>query len=162
MPVLVLGITIQATTSFASTSLNVAKRTSRIPLAAATGALGSLLGSLVFIPRFGVIGAALGVLCGQVAFAASTVWLAQLSNPIPYKSGRLAKAAVAALALVGLAFASRTGSPAIDLLTGAVVVLVYPALLWTWRFLNPSEMASVRRAAQLVRLKVERDRRARQ
>ena len=162
IPVLVLGITIQATTSFASTSLNVAKRTSRITLAAAIGAIGSLLGSLVLIPRFGVIGAAFGVLCGQVAFAASTVWLAQLSYPIPYESGRLGKAAVAALALAGLAFALRTGSPSIDLFVAAMLVLSYPALLWAWRFLNPSEMASVRRAARLLTLKLKHSRRARQ
>ena len=161
IPVLVLGITIQATTSFVVTSLNVARRTSRIPLAAAIGALGSLLGSLVLIPRFGALGAAFGVLCGQVAFAVSAVWLAQLSYPIPYESGRLAKAAVAALALVGLAFALRTGSPAIDLLTAVMFVLSYPALLWTWRFLNPSETASVRQAVRLVRNRMGRNRRAR-
>jgi len=162
IPVLVLGITIQSTTSFVITSLNVARRTSRIPLAAAVGAIGSLLGSLVLIPRFGVIGAAFGVLCGQAAFAASTVWLAQLSYPIPYESGRLAKAAVAALALVGLAFALRTGSPSIDLLTAVILVFSYPALLWTWRFLNPSEMASVRQAAHLAKLRLGRGSRARQ
>jgi len=161
IPVLVLGITIQATTGFVSTSLNVARRTSRIPLAAAIGALGSLLGSLVLIPRFGVMGAACGVLCGQITFAASTAWLAQLSYPIPYESRRLAKTAIAALALAGLAFAVRTGSPAIDLLTAVAVALSYPALLWAWRFLSPLEMASVRQAVQLLALKLGRSGRAR-
>ena len=160
IPVLVLGITIQATTGFVITSLNVARRTSRIPLAAAIGALGSLLGSLVLIPRFGVIGAAYGVLCGQIAFAASTAWLSQLSYPIPYEIGRLSKAAVAALALVGLAFALRTGSPSLNVLVSLLVALSYPALLWAWHFLNPPERASVRQAVQLLALKLGRSRRA--
>jgi O-antigen/teichoic acid export membrane protein len=158
IPVLVLGITIQATASFMNTSLNVSRRTSRIPLAAAIGALGSLLGSLVLIPRFGVMGAAYGVLCGQVTFAASTAWLAQLSYPIPYETGRLAKAAITALALVGLACALRTGSPSVNLLTAILLVVSYPILLWTWRFLSPSEMASVRQAVRLVILRLGRSR----
>ena len=158
IPVLVLGITIQATTSFVITSLHVARRTSRIPLAAAIGALGSLLGSLALIPRFGVVGAAFGVLCGQVTFAASTAWLAQRSYPIPYEVGRLAKAAITALVLVGLAFALRTGSPSINLIAAVLLAMSYPILLWMWRFLSPSEMASVHQAVQLVTLRLRRSR----
>jgi O-antigen/teichoic acid export membrane protein len=150
IPVLVLGITIQATTSFVSTSLNVARRTSRIPLAAGIGAAGSLLGSLLLIPRFGVMGAASGVLCGQIVFAVSTAWLAQLSYPIPYESARLVKAAVAAVLLFGLAMTLRRGEPVADLFTAIAVTLSYPALLWAWRFLNPGEMASVRHAIRLL------------
>jgi O-antigen/teichoic acid export membrane protein len=161
IPVLVLGITIQATTTFVSTSLNVSMRTSRISLGAAVGAVGSLVGSLALIPRFGVIGAACGVLCGQVAFAASTAWLAQQSYPIPYEYRRLAKAGMAALALFGLAAAVRTGSPSIDLITSVLLVLSYPALLRAWRFLNASEMASVRQAVQMIRVRLGRGRRAR-
>jgi O-antigen/teichoic acid export membrane protein len=158
IPVLVLGITVQATTSFVITSLQVARRTSRIPLAAAIGALGSLLGSLVLIPRYGVMGAAYGVLCGQVMFALSTAWLAQRSYPIPYEVERLAKAAVTALVLVGLAFALRTGSPSINLLAAVLLVVSYPVLLWMWRFLSPSETVSVHQAVQLVTLRLGRSR----
>ena len=150
IPVLVLGITIQATTSFVSTSLNVARRTSRIPLAAGMGAAGSLLGSLLLVPRFGVMGAAYGVLCGQIVFAVSTAWLAQLSYPIPYESGRLVKAAIAAVLLFGLAMVLRRGAPVADLSTAVAVTLSYPALLWAWRFLTPAEMASVRHAVRLL------------
>ena len=156
IPVLVLGITIQATTTFVTTSLNVAMRTSRISVGAAAGAAGSLVASLLLIPRFGVLGAACGVLCGQVAFAASTAWLAQQSYPIPYECRRLAKAGTAALVLFGLAFAVRIGSPSIDLLTGVVLVLCYPALLWAWRFLNPAEMASVWEVVRMLWFKLGR------
>ena len=162
IPILVLGITIQATTTFVSTSLNVAMRTSRISLGAAVGAVGSLAGSFALIPRFGVVGAACGVLCGQVAFAASTSWLAQQSYPIPYEYRRLAKAGIAALALFGLAVVVRTGSPSIDLLAGVCLVLLYPALLWMWRFLNPSERASVRQGVRMLRLRINRGRHDRQ
>jgi len=50
------------------------------------------------------------VLCGQVAFAASTAWLAQQSYRIPYEYGRIAKAGMAALALFGLG-APRASAP---------------------------------------------------
>jgi hypothetical protein len=100
------------------------------------------------------MGAAYGVLCGQLVFAVSTAWLAQLSYPIPYESARLVKAAVAAVLLFGLGVILRTGAPVADLLTAVAVTLSYPALLWAWRFLNPAEMASVRHAARLLTAKL--------
>jgi O-antigen/teichoic acid export membrane protein len=161
IPILVLGITIQATTTFVSTSLNVSMRTSRISLGAAVGAAGSLVGSLALIPRFGVIGAACGVLCGQAAFAASTAWLAQQTYPIPYEYRRLTKAAIGALVLFGLAVAVRVGSAPVDLLTGVASALLYPPLLWAWRFLSPSEMASMGQAVQMARARLGGSRHAR-
>jgi hypothetical protein len=100
------------------------------------------------------MGAAYGVLCGQIVFAVSTAWLAQLSYPIPYESARLVKAAAAAVLLFGLAMTLRRGEPVADLFTAVAVTLSYPALLWAWRFLNPAEVASVRHAVRLLTEKV--------
>jgi hypothetical protein len=101
-----------------------------------------------------VLGAAYGVLCGQVVFAVSTAWLAQMSYPIPYESARLVKAAIAAVLLFGLVVILRTGAPVTDLFTAVAVTLSYPAILWAWRFLNPAEMASVRHVVRLLTGKV--------
>jgi O-antigen/teichoic acid export membrane protein len=145
--VLVLGITIQATTSFTTTSLNVAKRTSVIPVTAAAGAIGSLAGCLVFVPRLGVLGAALGVLCGQTAFAATTAWYAQRSYRIPYEIGRLAKVAIVSTGLVVLSSFVHVDSPWVDLLLSLGLVAMYPVLLWAAGFVGPIEKNAVRKAA---------------
>ena len=145
--VLVLGIGIQATTSFTTTSLNVAKRTSVIPVTAAAGALGSLLGCVALVPRFGVMGAALGVLCGQTIFATVTAWFAQRSYRIPYEIGRLAKVVAVSTLLVAVSTLARPASPWADLGLSAVLVCSYPVLLWAWGFLSPLEKRAVRQLA---------------
>ena len=145
--VLVLGITIQATTSFTTTSLNVAKRTSVIPVTAAAGAIGSLTGCLVFVPQLGVLGAALGVLCGQTAFAATTAWYAQRSYRIPYELGRLAKVAIVSTGLVVLSSFLHVDSPWVDLLLSLALVSLYPLLLWAAGFVGPIEKNAMRKVA---------------
>jgi O-antigen/teichoic acid export membrane protein len=151
VPVLVLGITIQATTSFLLTSLNVARRTSRIPLSAAVGAVGSLAGSLVLVPKFGAMGAASGALCGQVAFAAATAWFAQRSYRIPYEVGRLTKASVVAALLGGVALLIPASAPLPGLAVAVLLVVSYPAILWAWNFLTPEEKSDIRRVAAAYR-----------
>lgn len=146
VPILVLGITIQATTSFVVTSLNVARQTSRIPMAAAIGAIGSLAGSLLLIPRFGAIGAACGALCGQVAFAAATAWFAQQSYPIPYEVGRLTKCSLTAGVLGSLALLLPADAPLFGLAGATLLTLAYPAILWVWGFVSPDERADIGRA----------------
>jgi len=144
VPVLALGITIQAAAWFLATSINVAKRTSRHPLAMAVGAAASLVGSLTLIPRFGVMGAAYGVGCGQLALTVTTAWFAQRYYPIPYEKKRLVKAGVAALALALLGGVVRTESAWSNLGFAALLVAAYPALLLGLRFLQPWESAALR------------------
>ena len=144
VPVLVLGITIQVIAWFLATSINVAKRTSRHPMAAAAGAAASVMGCLVLIPRFGLMGAAYGVGCGQLALTLTTAWFAQRYYPIPYEKTRLIKAGAAALALAALGTAARTESAWTNLGMAALLSAAYPAVLLTVRFLQPWESAALR------------------
>jgi O-antigen/teichoic acid export membrane protein len=144
VPVLVLGITIQVIAWFLATSINVAKRTSRHPVATAVGAAASAVGCLTLVPRFGVMGAAYGVGCGQLALTLTTAWFAQRCYPIPYEKARLAKAAAAAVALVALGTVLRTQSAWSNLGLAALLAAAYPFVLLSVRFLQPWESAALR------------------
>lgn len=139
VPLLALGITIQVAASFLATSINVAKRTGSYPLVTAAGAVASLVGCVVLIPRFGMMGAALGVGCGQTALTVTMAWFAQRYYPIPYEKWRLTKTAVAALALFGVGVVLRTGSAWWDLLVAAGLLVAFPVVLLGMRFLQPWE-----------------------
>lgn len=153
VPVLVVGITIQAAAWFIATSINVAKRTSRHVLATAAGAAASLIGSLVLIPRFGVMGAALGVGCGHLALTVVTAWFGQRYYPIPYERTRLIKTGVAACALAGLGLMLRTNSAWLNLASATLMVVAFPPVLLAAGFLQPWESATLRQflAARLSR-----------
>ena len=92
-------------------------------------------------------GAALGVLCGQTAFAATTAWYAQRSYRIPYEVGRLSKVVIVSIGLVGGSTFVHMASPGVDLLLSGVLLACYPLLLWAVGFLAPIEKSAVRKIA---------------
>lgn len=151
VPVLALGIVFQAGAWFLNTSLNVAKRTAAYPVTTTVGALASLGGSLLLVPRYGAQGAALGTVCGQAALLAVTAVVAQRTYRIPYEVGRLAKAGGLALVLVAVGRVLRTGAPLTDAVVAAGIVAAYPVLLLAARFLKPWEVDSLLQAAPGIR-----------
>jgi len=144
VPLLALGITIQAAAWFMATSINVAKRTSRYPIATAVGAVASLLGSLALIPRFGVMGAAAGVVCGQLALTMTTAWFAQRYYPIPYEASRLAKTLATTSGLVAIGLLVRGSMPGWNLVEAVALLAAYPVILLAVRFLQPWEADAIR------------------
>jgi O-antigen/teichoic acid export membrane protein len=144
VPLLALGITIQAAAWFMATSINVAKRTSRYPLATSVGAVASLGGSLLLIPRFGVMGAAAGVVCGQAALTVATGWFAQRYYRIPYESRRLARTAAVTAVLVATGLWLRGPSPTWNLAEALALLAAYPVLLLGAGFLQPWEKSALR------------------
>jgi O-antigen/teichoic acid export membrane protein/SAM-dependent methyltransferase len=158
VPILALGIVLQAGAWFLNTSLNIAKRTAAYPATTAIGALASLAGSLLLVPVWGLRGAALGTVCGQAALLGVTAWIAQRTYRIPYESRRLAKAAGLALTTFAAGLLLRTGAPWTDALVSAALVAAFPIALVAMRFLEGWEIVSlldalpvVRRAGQFVR-----------
>ena len=144
VPLLALGITIQAAAWFMATSINVAKRTSRYPIATAAGAIASLAGSVVLIPRFGVMGAASGVVCGQLVLTVTTGWFAQRYYPIPYEARRLVKTLAVTLMLGALGLWLRGPAPARNLVEAMALLTAYPVILLGVRFLQPWEADAIR------------------
>ena len=158
VPLLALGIVFQAGAWFLNTSLNIAKRTATYPITTTVGAVASLAGNLLFVPVWGLQGAALGTVCGQVALAAVTAGIAQRTYRIPYETARLSKAAGLAIVLFVAGRALRVNAPWLDAIVSAGIVASYPVLLLFVRFLQDWEIAALgdavpaaKRAGQFVR-----------
>lgn len=147
VPLLTVGMAIQSLTGFLATSLNVAKQTRSYPLITAVGAAASVAGSVVLIPRFGMIGAALATVGGQTVATATMVYFAQRAYHIPYEIWRLAK--VGAVALVAYAVMTLVGGPPTwpTLAARVGVIAFVPLALFAMRFFEPHELAEFRQAA---------------
>lgn len=143
VPLLVLGIIFQVAAWFLNTSLNVTKRTSMYPITTAAGAVASLLGSVVCIPVWGLRGAAMGTLLGQVALFGVTSWVAQRAYRIPYETRRLTKTAAVTVALYLAGTAARTGSDWTDIFVSAALLAAFPLLLLCVRFLHGWEREAI-------------------
>ena len=144
VPLLAIGITIQSVAQFMATSIGVAKRTSTYPITTAAGAVTGVIGSLALIPWFGLMGAATGVVCGQLALTITTAWFAQRYYPIPYETARLAKTVVVTAALVAIGLTLRGSMPWWNLVEAIGLLAAYPVVLLAVRFLQPWETDTIR------------------
>ena len=128
-PLLTLGVAVQATAVFLTTSLNINKETRALPLIAALAAAASIAGSLIFIPRLGPIGGAAALATGQLTLAAATAAVAQRLYRIPYEVSRLVRVALVGFALYAASTCVSTDSLAASFLVGCAVVAAFPFAL---------------------------------
>ena len=117
VPFLVLSVALHGATVFLTTSLNVAKRTRALPVAAAVAAAVTVAGHVTLIPRFGLLGAAGATAAGQAARVIVMAIAAQRLYHIPYETGRLFRTAV-----VGLVVYAATGFAPADVSAEALIV----------------------------------------
>jgi len=145
MPLLVLGLTIQAVANFASTALHIAKRLAPLPIITLVAAVASVVANVVLIPRFAAQGAALASAVGQAALLGATWMFVRRAYPIPYETGRLGKIAGVALvvSIGGLAIRATAPGVTADVLNG-LLVAAYPAGLLAAGVFRPTEIASLR------------------
>ncbi|MXZ71421.1 MAG: lipopolysaccharide biosynthesis protein [Acidobacteria bacterium] len=130
VPFLVLGVAFHGAAVFLTTSLNVAKRTRALPVAAAVAAAVTVVGHVTLIPRFGLLGAAGATAAGQAARVIVMTVAAQRLYHIPYETGPLLRTALVGLVFYGAAgFAPADVSAEALLVRGGLLALFPPALL---------------------------------
>jgi O-antigen/teichoic acid export membrane protein len=147
VPLLALGIAIQAAANFLSTSLNIAKRTHPFPIATAVAAAVTIAGHLTLIPRWGIFGAAIAVSVGQLSLAVTMAIFAQRSYPIPYETGRLARIALVALAWYVMIVSLTPEAGLVAVVARLALLAAFPLGLFAFRFFRPAEIADLRRLA---------------
>jgi O-antigen/teichoic acid export membrane protein len=150
VPILVLGMAVQTTTNFIATSVEVAKRTHLYPASTVVAAALTVTGHVVLIPRFGLVGAALAVGSGQVVQAASLGYFAQRVYHIPYEWARLWKLVGVGLLLYVVIITTSGGSGLGVLAVRVLLVTTFPLGLLAVRFFRPSELADIRRLAEML------------
>jgi len=147
VPLLTLGMAIQSLMGFLATSLNISKQTRPFPLIVAAGAVASVAGSVLLIPRYGMIGAAIATVGGQTTATLAAIYFAQRAYPIPYETWRLAKLVIVTTAayIVMELMGGEASWPNLAMRLG--VIALVPVALFAVRFFEPHELAEFRQAA---------------
>lgn len=149
VPVVTLGYVFNGLYINLLAPVTLAKKTERVAFATALGALVNVGTNLLWIPRWGMMGAALATLAAYAAMAGALYLMGRKLHPIPYETGRLAFALGAALVVL-LAARSLGVTMASDKLGVRLgLLLAYPAALALGGFLYPDE-----RRALLARLRL--------
>jgi O-antigen/teichoic acid export membrane protein len=144
VPWIGMGVLFQGVYLLTSIGLNITKQTALYPVATAAAAGASVAANLVLVPRFGAVGAAWSNAAAYAVLAGVAMRLSQRHYPIRYEWDRIlriglsgAGAWLTAVILVPERLPALAGL----LARGAIVLAVYPALLWVLGFYAPREMA---------------------
>jgi O-antigen/teichoic acid export membrane protein len=144
VPLLSLGVAVQAASWLPTTSLNIAKRTGYYPLITSIAAAAAIAANALLIPVYGLIGAAAGMAIGQTAQFMATVVFAQRAYPLPYELARIGKilgvGLVTAAATTSVAFAS----PVWTLAARLPMLALFPLGLFAVRLFTARERADLR------------------
>ncbi len=144
VPLLVLGMAIQSTSMFISTSLNVSKQTYVYPLATFASVLVSVGGYLLLIPQWGLLGAATGAVLGQLTLVVVLSHFAQRYYAIPYEWARLIKATLVGAILYGIMTLLSAPSVIVSILMTIALIAIFPAGLFALKFFKPTELGEIR------------------
>jgi len=121
------------------------KKTRYVPLFTGLGATVNVLGNLILIPRWGIMGAAWATFAGYLVMALTLYIVVQRIYPVTYQYGRLAKLIFVAV----LIYLLRVwfGEPA--LLRLLLLLICYPLGLLATNFLTAGEKNHLRRLLRL-------------
>jgi O-antigen/teichoic acid export membrane protein len=127
-----------------SIGLNLTSHTRYYPISTAIGAAVNIGLNFLWIPRYGIIGAAWANGAAYALQAGVAYVLSQHFYPVRYEHGRLARAVAAAL----LGYAAARVLPAMPSIAGAIVrgstvIAVMSGLLWITGFFNAEELRAL-------------------
>ena len=127
-----------------SIGLNITRQTQYYPVSTAIGAAANIGLNLLWIPRYGIIGAAWANASAYAVQAGIAFALSQRVYPVRYEYGRITRAVLAAAA----GFAAARMLPELPALAGvavrgATVIAVMAALLWTTGFFRAEELRAL-------------------
>ena len=141
-----VGVLLQGFYLLTSIGLNITKRTEYYPVATVSAAAVNILLNFLWIPRFGMLGAAWANAAAYAVQAAIAFRLSQRFYPVRYEHGRMARTVVAGLVAYGAGVAIPQVHPVAGIvLRSAIVLAVFAALLRATGFFKAEEMAVLAR-----------------
>jgi O-antigen/teichoic acid export membrane protein len=149
VPIVALGYVFNGMYVNLLAPVTLAKKTERVAYATAAGALVNVAANLLWIPRWGMMGAAAATLAAYAAMAGTLYLLSRDLYPIPYERGRLGLAAGAALLSLGAARAFGLTMHADRPLARLITLAVFPAFLLAAGFLDAGEKQALRAKLRL-------------
>ena len=146
IPATAIGVVAQASYQVTAIGLNITKQAKYFPIATAIAAVVSVSCNLIFIPRFGLLGAAYTNAFAYSVLTVTAGWFAYRVYPIKYEWRRLGLIAVAGVGsyLVAVLLVPTMRSALAGLLLrGTVVTLLYPVTLLATGAIASSERERV-------------------
>lgn len=143
IPVVMLAYLIQGLFALTSIGIGISKKAYYYPLMTFTAAAVNVGLNLLWIPRYGIMGAAWATVAGYGVMAGMGLAFSQKHYPIPFEWGRLARIALAAALSYGVSLAAPAGAGA-ALAVKAGVLLGFPVLLFALGFFRRSEIVRLR------------------
>jgi O-antigen/teichoic acid export membrane protein len=129
----------------------LAKRSELVAYATTLGALVNVGTNLVWIPRYGMMGAAAATLAAYMAMAASLHLMGRNLYKIEYEPGRVMRVAFTVMVLAGVAMRLGLSVCASDRIwLRALLVLAFPAVLAATGFLDADESSALKRLLKLT------------
>ena len=143
IPIVVLAYMIQGLFALTSIGIGISKKTTYFPVITLSAATLNMILNILWIPRYGIEGAAWATVAGYGLMAVLGLWFANRHFPIPYEWGRIARVSGAGGVSYGLSlFAPMEVVTAIGVKT--LTSLAFPALLYALGFFRPDELAWIR------------------
>ena len=140
IPVIVLAYVLQGMFALTSIGIGISKKAFYYPILTISAALTNVLLNILWIPRYGILGAAWATVAGYGLMAVMGHRFGQKHYPIPFEWGRMGRVFLAA----GLAYGVSLAAPD-DLLKAValkcVAILIYPAALLAFGFFRRDEIA---------------------
>ena len=134
-----------------SPGIHIRHRTRRLPVIMAGAAALNVALCLVWIPRFGMMGAAWATTAAFAFLAIATFVVAQRTYPVEYEYRRLAKICGAAIVVYLVSVLVPAWHPIVKALVDVGILLLgYPLMLIASDFLAPDERASLGRLLRRV------------
>jgi O-antigen/teichoic acid export membrane protein len=107
--------------------------------------------NFLFVPLYGMLGAACSMLLGYSVMITLTLIVSQRVYPIPYEYGRIAKVIAAGFLLWGVSLVLPETGWAAQILAKTAVLALYPLLLWAMGFFQDAELSWLRARMAILR-----------
>jgi O-antigen/teichoic acid export membrane protein len=126
----------------------IEKKTQYLPIITGTAAAVNIIVNLVFIPIYGMMGAALATLISYIVSAAGTYWISQRFYRVQYELKRLLKVtSVFILCGGGGYYLLFFSTLQVSILSKLIIITGFPILLIISGFLRTDELLVVKKAA---------------
>ena len=144
VPLVVAASLLEASFYIPSKGLYLKKKTAwLLPLFLVPAAIDIGL-NFVFVPLYGMVGAAWSMFLGYSVMITLTIIVSQRVYPIPYEWGRIVKVLVAGLVVWGVSLALPETGWAARIVAKVAVLALYPLLLWAMGFFQDAELSWLR------------------
>ncbi|MFH1045735.1 MAG: oligosaccharide flippase family protein [Candidatus Omnitrophota bacterium] len=153
IPIIATSYLLYGAYMFLLTGLLIKKEARSQPLILAVAAGVNVGLNILLIPRLGMMGAALATLATYLLVAGGTYFASQKIYFIPYEFDRILKSLFITLLVYFLSLLIRSESLAYALsLKFALMIVMYPALLYLTKFFKQEELAKLRALTKVVSL----------